>query len=139
MILTRSVRAVLLMGLALGYWLAIFALTHLPSHHLPRATGYDKLHHAAAFGGLAMVLCLAASGMGRAGAKLFLIVILLGAVYGGIDELTQQLVPGRTADFFDWLADVAGLLLGIGIFQILRQLWTGGEREDLDAGQAGGG
>lgn len=133
MTLLRSAWALLIMSLALGYWLAIFTATHLPARALPHSGGNDKLQHAAAFAGLAILLCLAASMLGRSGSRVFLVILLLGAIYGAFDEVTQHFIPGRTADFWDWLADFAGLLLGIGLFQIAQQLIRGNDRKNLDA------
>ena len=40
------------------------------------------------------------------------LLLVLGAVYGAIDEWHQSFVPGRTPEFSDWLADLAGVLVG---------------------------
>jgi VanZ family protein len=45
-----------------------------------------------------------------------LIALALTAVFGGIDELYQGLIPGRTTAFGDWLADAAGGALGSCFF-----------------------
>lgn len=44
--------------------------------------------------------------------KYILYVTLIVAVYGAIDEFHQYFVPGRYASVLDWVADVAGGLLG---------------------------
>jgi VanZ family protein len=41
-------------------------------------------------------------------------------LYGIFDELTQTLV-GRHGSVLDWLADVAGIILGLAIFSV----WNG--------------
>ena len=41
-----------------------------------------------------------------------LYVTLVVAVYGVIDEMHQYFVPGRYASALDWIADLAGGLLG---------------------------
>lgn len=64
--------------------------------------GIDKLMHAAAYGGL-MVWCLVGDRGRRSGVWLGVV-----ALYGLTDELHQALVPGRSPDVVDWLADVAG-------------------------------
>ena len=48
-----------------------------------------------------------------------LLAIIISILYGGITELMQEfLVPSRTGDWFDFLADSIGTLLGISIFCI---------------------
>ena len=39
-------------------------------------------------------------------------VLTLGACYGALDELHQSLVPGRSMQLSDWLADAVGVALG---------------------------
>ena len=39
-------------------------------------------------------------------------VLIVAAIYGVLDELTQTLV-GRSADVADWLADMVGATVGI--------------------------
>lgn len=45
-------------------------------------------------------------------------VVALGtaSLYGAVDELTQALVPGRVADYYDWFADVVGSMTGVLLF-----------------------
>ena len=67
--------------------------------------GSDKLVHLVAFGALAFPLART----GRIG----LAPVFIGAsVYGGIIELIQPSF-GRSADMQDWIADIAGVGLGI--------------------------
>jgi VanZ family protein len=47
-------------------------------------------------------------GLGAAAA----IAAVIAAAYGATDEWHQSLVPGRTADRFDWAADAIGAILG---------------------------
>jgi len=46
-------------------------------------------------------------------------VLGLTAVYAALDEVHQSFVPGRDASPWDWAADVAGVLLVLG----LHTLW----------------
>ena len=45
----------------------------------------------------------------------YLFALVIGTVYGLLDELHQGFVPGRQKDVFDFLADLAGTLLGLFI------------------------
>lgn len=120
----RPVTKVRILGFRLGmvilvaYWLAIFAGTHLPEIPQILAGTSDKIKHFGAFFGLSLLLCYVTNGdqvWRRFGG-----ILLLGATYGAIDELTQGLVPGRTTDLYDWAADVSGMSSGIVVYLALR-------------------
>jgi VanZ family protein len=40
------------------------------------------------------------------------------AVYGVLDELHQQLIPGRSCDINDWIADMIGVSIGLIILKL---------------------
>lgn len=42
-----------------------------------------------------------------------LIAILLTSLFGAVDELHQYFVPGRSADYQDWLADTIGAIIAM--------------------------
>lgn len=48
-------------------------------------------------------------------------VWLVGTLYGAFDEITQIPV-GRHADVRDWISDIAGIVLGLTLFRLLRPL-----------------
>ena len=49
--------------------------------------------------------------------KALLLAAVISILYGGITELMQEyLVPSRTGDWYDFLADSVGTLLGISVF-----------------------
>jgi hypothetical protein len=41
------------------------------------------------------------------------VAFIIGAAYGGLDEIHQAFVPHRTPDLMDFLVDVIGVALGI--------------------------
>jgi VanZ family protein len=47
-----------------------------------------------------------------------LIVFAVVVTFGGLDELTQPPF-GRTADWFDWYADVCGTLIGLALAAVV--------------------
>ncbi len=103
--LSRGVFAVaVLMSLAV-----LFA----PASDVPTAPpGVDKLVH------LALFAVLALSGRWAGVGRGVLAVLLAG--YGAVSELLQGLTAlGRSASPVDWLADVAGVLLGLGAWAVL--------------------
>jgi len=68
---------------------------------------YDKLAHSVNFTTLAVLLWFGTGG--RWPVLLFLVV----SAIGGLDELHQSTLPGRVADFYDYLTDTvaAGLVI----------------------------
>jgi len=68
---------------------------------------YDKLAHSVYFTTLAVLLWFGTGG--RWPVLLFLVV----SAIGGLDELHQSSLPGRVADFYDYLTDTvaAGLVI----------------------------
>ena len=76
--------------------------------------GTDKLVH----GSLFLVLGLSlAWGKRRTGSGVSgLLFLLLGIGYGALDEWHQRFVPGRDASVGDWVADSAGVILGLVLF-----------------------
>lgn len=79
-----------------------------PINQLPKAPdGTDKVLHLIAF----TVLAFPLASTGRIG----LIPVFIGAsIFGGLIEIIQPFV-GRSADMKDWIADIAGVTLGIAI------------------------
>ena len=83
-------------------------------HPLPAPEGSDKLTHVIAFAALAFPLA-------RTG-RLGLLPVFMGAtVFGCVIELIQPR-SNRSADINDWVADVIGIMLGIGCALLYRRL-----------------
>ena len=74
----------------------------------------DKLAHLAEYAGFGLLLTFAIKGTFRRAQRwlLMVIVVLVGAAVGALDEAYQTTVPGRERELLDWVADVAGTLLG---------------------------
>ncbi|MDB0012155.1 VanZ family protein [Paracoccaceae bacterium] len=80
----------------------------------PAPEGSDKLVHFIAFAALAFPLART----GRFG----LLPVLIGAsAFGGAIELIQPSF-NRSADVNDWVADIVGVILGIGLGLLYRRL-----------------
>ena len=81
---------------------------------LPAPEGSDKLVHLVAFAALAFPLART----GRIG----LLPVFVGAsAFGGAIELIQPSF-NRSADINDWIADVAGVALGVGCGLLYRRI-----------------
>ena len=80
----------------------------------PAPEGSDKLVHFIAFAALAFPLART----GRFG----LMPVFIGAsVYGGAIELVQPSF-NRSADINDWVADIVGVVIGIGCGLLYRRM-----------------
>lgn len=108
---------------AVLYLILVLFLTHLPHpSHIPDLPGKDKtLHFIAYF--LAALLVLPAYLRNLRFTEIAAFVLGL-LVLGILDEVTQPWI-GRSCDFFDWLADTAGVITGTclitGLFLIQRR------------------
>ena len=113
----------ILWTLTVSYWVALFVATHAPLPRLPGPTGNDKVIHFTAY------LCLSFL-VGTTWYLAFpsrrrimpLMVVVVGAAYGGFDEVTQGLV-NRTPDVKDWYADCAGAAAGALVLFVLVRLF----------------
>lgn len=108
--------------LVVGYAVLIFVLSSIP-HLTPPKIEFillDKLVHFVIYAFLSYLLFLA---FFKTGKNLFhknahLFSISIGILYALTDELHQKFVPGRSCDFFDFLAD------GIGVILVQWILWS---------------
>ena len=80
---------------------------------------FDKLAHLSLFATIGILLWLAT------GARRVALVLLLSILLGALDELIQSASPGRSADWFDLLADTVGALLGVYVCRWLGR-WLAG-------------
>lgn len=81
----------------------------------------DKLLHFIVFGILGI---LTARGLRKSVNKkisenYFAITIVMCILYGASDEIHQYFVPGRHSSWGDWLADMLGIIIMVGIYKII--------------------
>jgi VanZ family protein len=101
-------------ALAACYWLLIFVLTHVPAGHFPqKALGVDKLAHFTAYLGLTFLVALCVRLRYGISVQTVCWILALVLAYGALDEITQAMVPGRSTDASDWLADALGAAAGL--------------------------
>ena len=99
------------------YWLFIFIGTSLPSDNLSTILEIgDKLKHFIAYFILAILLGLNLHFQDKwksISINYLIYTFIICTTYGVLDELHQMLVPNRSAEFYDWLADLLGSTMGI--------------------------
>ena len=116
----RAIRRAIGAALVL-YWAALFIATHI---RMPKMNdlpgGSDKWMHYIAYTGLGGLLAAWLSARGASIRRLWLVVPAVCLAYATADELLQQLVPTRSADVLDGLADLAGAITGVATVSVLR-------------------
>ena len=102
----------------LSFWLLAFIATHLPK--VPQSMGRvsDKTLHSVSFMILGGLLSWVWHGRMRGVVRHGVLVLVIIAIYGAIDELLQIPV-GRHCDFQDWIADMQGGIVGLALFYLL--------------------
>ncbi|HSP89153.1 MAG TPA: VanZ family protein, partial [Ignavibacteriaceae bacterium] len=76
----------------------------------------DKAYHFAAYFGLGVLLNLTLLFQNKYSLlkkKNTFYTILIGSIYGILDEIHQYFIPGRSMEFLDFAADFIGLILAI--------------------------
>jgi VanZ family protein len=72
----------------------------------------DKLAHYILYTFLSFILFLDFDGKNNTSYSRTILLLTIGIAYGGLMELVQSFVPGRSADFIDFLFDAAGVFTG---------------------------
>lgn len=93
----------------------ILALTSIPGRQVPtvRFPHVDKLVHFTLYAVLGALLVRALRRAGRLTPAALALSLLGTAAFAAADEWHQRWVPGRTGDFADWSADLAGATLAL--------------------------
>ena len=81
----------------------------------------DKLVHAVAYFGLCVVSRLAFGTVFSRRSVAILAAVLVTLLYGATDEWHQSTVPTRSPDFYDWVADAIGGVIGGVLFFVLER------------------
>ena len=106
----------LLATLTVGYAALLAFATHYPRPQdlLGRIPTSDKVLHLCSYAVLAALVTATLAAAGRRTLRTLLVVAVALAAFGVVDEITQPL-PWfrRAAEPLDWLADLAGIALGI--------------------------
>ena len=106
----------------IAFWLVLIIATSLPSKDIPNIKLNDKIEHLAAYfilGFLFNLALLVQNKFKYLKEKAFSSTIILLGIYAVIDELHQLFIPGRECSFFDWSADILGIVFGVLIVSLL--------------------
>lgn len=89
----------------------IFAASSRSTVAGPKIPHFDKVVHFSVYGLLATLVCRQGRGWRAAGLS-----VLIVSAYGATDEWHQSYVPGRDAEFADWIADTAGAAVAVALY-----------------------
>lgn len=106
-----------------GLLIAYFSVVREPVIRLPEDVAFaDKWGHMLAYLLLGSMLALDLWRGEVKGKYLWIIGLAVPTVYGGLLEIVQgAFCYPRTASWWDWLADIIGTVVGVGI---VAGLWT---------------
>jgi VanZ family protein len=83
----------------------------------------DKVAHFLIYGFFALILLLDSCNWKRSG-RIHYIIVLIPVLMGVLTEVLQFLLTStRKADFYDFLADIAGIACGVLFINILRKFY----------------
>ena len=111
--------------------IAIFILSSIPGDQFPEIQFKlaDKIVHFFIFGILGLLLARSINNTVNPfwNDRYILWSVLIGIVYGLVDEWHQMYIPGRYTSLSDWIAD----FLGVVCFVALYFYWIGRRTLDL--------
>jgi VanZ family protein len=119
MIARLSRRFQIAAAILLIYWGAIFVGTHVPGSMLGEPKIWDKALHFLAYAGLAFLLACVYGYRVLPTRRTYLLLLVLVGLYGVADELLQLVVPNRSADIYDWFADMLGAIAGLTAYAVV--------------------
>jgi VanZ family protein len=104
------------------YWAFIFVLTHIDLPPGPPGGINDKVAHVLAYGALAGAIYVTLWANRPAMVGLGWKVLVICAAYGAVDEWLQALpFIHRSCELLDWLADLTGILIAVGVLVAVRK------------------
>ena len=114
------------------YAVGIFGLSSIPDLRGPElpVIPFDKAAHVLEYTGFALLVTRSASyHFAKSSSRSqYLISWFIVAAFGAVDELYQSVVPGRTPDVVDFLADICGGGFAILLIWLWRRRQNGRQR-----------
>lgn len=123
----------ILWGIAAGYWLVLFVMTHLPRRQAitPPSLLGDKAVHGIAYFGLGLMVGISVWVVDRNRRRWAARSLLILWAYAVVDELLQIPV-GRDCEFLDWVADAIGSGCAIGFLSLTFRVLGIRSRPDVE-------
>jgi VanZ family protein len=96
------------------FWGAvIITLMSIPTNYIPKVhiLGYDKLGHSAFFLLLGFLVYRSIEHSKlkpKSSYRSIQFMLIIVGSFGYLSELYQHFIPGRSTDFYDWIADLIG-------------------------------
>jgi VanZ family protein len=116
-------KTTLVYSMLVVYWIMLFVGTTIPAQSIPSlGIGGDKAVHFFAYLILSVLLYLSFIFQEKSSfiqRNAILLTLAVATCYGVLDELHQMLVPGRSAELLDWIADALGATCGVLITSFL--------------------
>jgi len=105
-----------------GYMVLIFVVSGIPGDHLSDAKlfSHDKLLHLLEYTVLGVFcgwVCITPENLNGGKWVDYALAIGIGWLFAVSDEIHQYYVPGRTMELNDFIADAAGIILGILLYK----------------------
>mgnify|MGYP001163418855 CR=1 FL=1 len=118
--------------LYLGIILGLSSLSSLPFSLTP-GMHLDKLLHFTEYFMLALLMARACAALPKPSSFMatWLLSSTLVLMVGCADECYQSLVPNRSSEWLDLLADGLGGMMGSALFLWIRQSWTSRVKESV--------
>lgn len=102
------------------------SLIREPHFRLPPINGADKWAHLLMYAALGAALLWDLVRDRVSGWRMWLIALVVPVAFGGIIEVLQEnFFYPRTGDWWDWLADIVGTVIGCIIAYIVAHWWYG--------------
>jgi VanZ family protein len=100
---------------------AIMSVSSLPKNEIPQFSipHIDKAAHAAEYLilGILAIRAMLGSSFSANITAITVCVIIFASAYAVLDEWHQQFVPGRETDLVDFIADFAGINIGVFLYK----------------------
>ena len=115
---TRGIRFLNDHAPTIVWGILIFVVSSIPSLKTPDL-GFnfqDKLAHAFEFGIFGFFLSRSTFRLWGNRIWVVILTVMVGLIYGGLDEIHQSFVPGREAAIDDFFADSLGVIIALIIF-----------------------
>ena len=106
---------------AVAYAAAIFVGGSLHVSAAPKVAHGDKIVHALAFAGMALLAYRAVRFQWSTTTRTAQLVwgAAVSGALGGLLEIYQAFIPFRSADVLDWLADLVGAAIAMGVAHLM--------------------